>query len=198
MDGIGLGIYKKDLDSWYKTQASIGVGQNSSLLRTLKEAGEIGARAYSMFWGLASGPADRQSNGSLILGRTDEALTGTAGDSFTSNLTYDFTCATGMLVAINDISLNWPNGTDTSIFLGAKSTVMQACLDPDYPGLMTLPVKHWESFLQRAGGRYPGDIESRTLGINYFTMQFEPEGVYVSDYRLSWHSLIITAGFMEI
>jgi hypothetical protein len=176
---IAFGISQEDLDSFYKPQGSIGLGRDSSLLRTLKETGRIGANAYSLFWGLASGPKERQTNGSLLLGGVDEALTGTGTENFASTLTYDFGCSTGMLVAVNDIELNWPNGTDTSIFEDSKSTVMQACLQPDFPGLMTLPRKHWEVFLQQAGGKYPGGQESRTFGINFFTMQFAPDDVYV-------------------
>ncbi|KAF2280233.1 uncharacterized protein EI97DRAFT_477957 [Westerdykella ornata] len=190
INGITIGVPKKDLDQQYKPQAQLGVGKNSSFLIFLKEAGKIGARAYSIFWGLASGPADQQTTGSLILGGIDEALTGVDTKKFTSGFTYDFTCGTGMLVALNDISLNWPNGTDTSIFLGQRSTVMQACLQPDYPGLMTMPLKHWENFVKLAGGNYPGGVESRALGFNFWTMLFEPEGVFYGDLTLSLQNSI--------
>lgn len=179
LEEVYIGVPRRDLNRQYNSQAQLGLARNSSLLQSLKEVGRIGARAYSFHWGLSSGPVDQQTSGSLILGGIDEALTGTGTRNLTSSLAHGSGCPTGMLIAIDDVSLNWPNGTNTSIFVGGKSTLMQACLQLDYPGLMTLPFKYWENFMRLAGGRYPGDTESRSLGMNFWTMLFEPEVVYV-------------------
>jgi hypothetical protein len=83
-----------------------------------------------------------------------------------------------MVITIGDILLNWPNGTDMSIFMGSQSAAIQACISPSFAGLMSLPLSYYNNFWSLAGGTPPDDkTEARSLGINYFTMLFEPNNV---------------------
>jgi hypothetical protein len=117
----------------YSSQAQLGLGRNSTFLRTLASAGGIGTRAYSLFWGLMG---VKQTQGSLVLGGLDKSLIADQDANLTAQLVYTAACPTGMLVTINDILLNWPNGTDQSIFGGSESEVFQACINPNAAGLV--------------------------------------------------------------
>ncbi|KAF2463043.1 uncharacterized protein BDR25DRAFT_385225 [Lindgomyces ingoldianus] len=183
LENFAFGIPNKDLNQAYVSQAQLGLGRNSSLLNTLKKAERISSRAYSIFWGLASGPVNQQTPGSLILGGFDQSLAGN-GENFTAALNYKSNCSTGMLVTINDMSLNWPNGSDMSIFMGSQSSVIQACIAPHFAGLMTMPFDYWNNMRALIGGTYLGDA-MRSKGFNFFTVLFEPDGVYYGDLTIS-------------
>jgi hypothetical protein len=82
-----------------------------------------------------------------------------------------------MIVAITDILLNWPNGMDQSVFMDSHSAAIQACISTGFTGLMSIPYNYYQNFWHLAGGTYPNEIETRSMGINYYTMNFEPDGV---------------------
>ena len=131
-----------------------------------------------MFWGLVGGPAEKQTKGSLVLGGLDKSLIADQNDNFTASLHQGSKCGTGMVVTISDILLNWPNGTENSIFMGSQSAAIQACINPGFTGLMTLPRSYYESFWSLAGGNPPDSVnEARSFGINFFTMLFDPKDV---------------------
>jgi hypothetical protein len=74
-------------------------------------------------------------DGSVVFGGYDRAKT--SGTRYTQNLVLpQVNCLSGMRVTISDLRLDFPNGTVTSI-LGHKQ--INACLQPDYPVLMTIP-----------------------------------------------------------
>ena len=165
---------KENINDRYFSQAILGLGANSSVLDTLKKAGHIGARAYSVFWGLVGGGASSKSSGSLILGGYDSAIAGES-DNYTANLAYK-NCETGLLVTIDDLTINWPNGTDSSLFQGSRNEVMPACIKTAFAGLMTLPDRYWKPLLQLSGAEtLTGNDHDRTWDLNYFTMALKPE-----------------------
>jgi hypothetical protein len=178
LSSFGFGIPQQDLNQAFTSQSQLGLGRNSSFLRALESAGNIGTKAYSIFWGLVGGPAEKQTRGSLILGGLDRSLIADQNDNFTASLYQGSKCGTGMVVTISDILLNWPNGTDTSIFMGSQSAAIQACISPSFAGLMSLPLSYYNKFWSLAGGTSPGDQPyARSFGINYFTMLFDPTDV---------------------
>jgi hypothetical protein len=178
LSSFGFGIPQQDLDQEWTSQAQLGLGSNSSFLRALVSAGDIGTKVYSIFWGLVGGPAEKQTRGSLVLGGLDRSLIADQNENLTASLSQNSKCGTGILVTIGDILLNWPNGTESSIFMGSQSAAIQACVNPSFTGLMNLPRSYYESFLSLAGGTPPdGKSEARSLGINYFTMLFDPQNV---------------------
>lgn len=176
LSSFEFGVPKQDLNQAFTSQSQLGLGRNSSFLRTLVSAGDIGTKVYSMFWGLVGGPTEKQTPGSLILGGLDKSLIANQNDNFTASLFLGGRCGTGMVVTISDILLNWPNGTDMSIFMGSQSAAIQACISPSFAGLMSLPLNYYDSFLSLAGGTPPDNqSEARSLGINFFTMLFDPK-----------------------
>lgn len=159
----------------YSSQAQLGLGRNSTFLRTLATAGDIGTRAYSLFWGLVG---VKQTQGSIVLGGLDKSLIANQDANLTAPLVYSAACPTGMLVTMNNILLNWPNGTDQSIFGGSQSALIQACINPGNSGLMTLPSSYYENFKAYAGGAPPdGKDEARNFGLNFYTMVFNATNV---------------------
>jgi hypothetical protein len=178
LSSFGFGVPQQDLNQAFTSQSQLGLGRNSSFLRALVSAGDIGTKAYSIFWGLVGGPAEKQTRGSLVLGGLDKSLIADQNDNFTASLFRGSGCGTGMVVMISDIILNWPNGTDMSIFMGSKSAAIQACISPSFAGLMSLPLSYYDSFWSLAGGTPPDNkSEARSFGINYFTMLFDPNDV---------------------
>ncbi|KAF2450959.1 acid protease [Karstenula rhodostoma CBS 690.94] len=179
LSSFGFGVPRKDFNQAFASQSQLGLGSNSSFLRALVTAGDIGTKAYSIFWGLVGGPAEKQTRGSLILGGLDKSLIADQNDNFTASLFRSSSCGSGMVVTISDILLNWPNGTDTSIFMGSQSAAIQACISPSFAGLMSLPLSYYNNFWSLAGGIPPDNkSEARSFGINYFTMLFDPNDVY--------------------
>jgi len=157
----------------------MGLGSNSTLLSTLKTAGHIASRTFAIFWGLVGGP--RRVPGSLVLGGYDKAIAGGSAN-YTAPLVFTSDCRTGMLVTINNIELNWPNGSDMSIFGDVITETLPVCIHIDYAGLMTLPDEYWDKFHDLAGGRYfdgsaTEDYQTTSSGLNYNTYLFEPENV---------------------
>lgn len=169
---FSFGNPRDSINPGRKGQAQLGLDRKSSLLNMLKDTGNIGSRAYSIFWGLVGG----KTPGSIVFGGFDDRFAGVATKNFTSNLNFGVKgCESGIVLTVNDMSLNWPNGTETSLF-GSRAESMRACLDTSYPGLMTIPKKYWEAF--RDAAKLPMN-ESRTDGINLFTLTFPSEGLYV-------------------
>ena len=169
-----FGIPRTNMNDRYFSQAIFGLGQNSSVLDSLKKTAHIGARAYSMFWGLVGGPKNSQSSGSLILGGYDSAIAGKS-ENYTANLAYK-DCETGLLVTIDDIEINWPNGTDSSLFQGSRNEIMPACIKTSFAGLMTLPDRYWKPLLSLSGTQTRfNNSHDRSFDLNYFTMVLKPE-----------------------
>lgn len=175
LEAFEFAIPEQDLNQAFTSQSQLGLGRESTFLEALKAAGHIKTKAYAMFWGLVGGPVSKQTPGSLVIGGLDKARIVELADNFTASLYYGSACGTGMLVTISDIELNWPNGTDTSIFMGSQSAAIQACISPSFAGLMSIPSSYYENLFRLAGGRYPGNgKETRSQGMNFFTMLFDP------------------------
>lgn len=178
LSSFEFAIPLKDLNQAFTSQSELGLGRNSSILCALVSGGDIGTKVHSIFWGLVGGPADKQTPGSLILGGLDRSLIADQNDNYTAQLYQGTKCGTGMVVTISDILLNWPNGTDMSIFMGSQSAAIQACISPSFAGLISLPLNYYEYFYSLAGGTPPDHkTEARSLGINYYTMLFDPKDV---------------------
>lgn len=78
-----------------------------------------------------------------------------------------------MVVTITDMALNFPNGTNVSIFPKSLSTALTACIVPDYPVLLTLPSDPFvDNFLKLTDA---ADDHVRSLGINYFALRYSPD-----------------------
>jgi hypothetical protein len=135
-----------------------GLGSNSTILNALKTSGQIASRS----WSRTGATTSTQLNGSFVFVGYDRAKV--SGANYTRSLSSSkSSCSTSMLVTITDIVLYFPNGTGASLFDGAQSVAMAACIVPDYPVLMTMPLDSYfssfesftnTSFTDRSFGEY--------------------------------------------
>ncbi len=179
LDDFPLGIALNDWGAqMYHPQAALGLGMNSTLLNNLKDSGKIASRAWSFFWGRDGGSRSSQLDGSLVLGGYDQAKL--SGKGYVDSLQPSTSpCASQMQVAITDMILNLSNGTNVSIFPGSDSSTLPACIVPDYPVLMTLPLSPYvDNLFEITGGS--GKEHERSYGINFWAMRyFADEKQYV-------------------
>ncbi|KAI9650390.1 hypothetical protein NHQ30_000404 [Ciborinia camelliae] len=162
-----IGIAQADWgEQGYYPQMAMGLGTNSTILNSLYASGEIASRTWSMFWGRTGATAATQLDGSFVFGGYDRAKV--TGANYTSSLTYSNTaCFSGMLVTITDMKLNFPNGTDASIFDGSESSAIRACIEPSYPVLLTVPT---DPFFENFEALTGSNISDRSFGIYYYGM----------------------------
>ncbi|KAM4055245.1 aspartic-type endopeptidase [Hirsutella rhossiliensis] len=140
-DGLNdfpIGIPRLQWDHGYTTLHPLGLGSNSTYLNALRQAGRIGSRVFSIFWGRVWD--DYPVDGALVVGGYDKEKT--IGPNFTAPLDYgDFGdpsgCWTGMKVHITDIQLNNLDGSDVSLL--PSSANMPACIVPQRQSLMEVP-----------------------------------------------------------
>jgi len=162
---IPLGVQRTSWQGQYHRQHLLGFGTNSTLLTALKSAGKIQSRVWSFFWGLQGATAPAQMDGSIVIGGYDKAKV--VGNRTTLPLNTGGKCASGMLITVSQIIMNFPNGTAPDIL---KGNTMSACLVPDFPSLMTIPPVHFEAFQSFAGIVW--ENSARSFGVNFWNMLF--------------------------
>ncbi|KAI1379867.1 acid protease [Hypoxylon crocopeplum] len=182
------------LNDWgaqgYHPMASIGLGANSTLLNQLQESGKIASRTWSFFWGRNGGSSASQIDGSLVFGGYDRAKLSSGGRYIEKLQDSTSPCATQMIVTITDMILNFPNGTNVSIFPASLSTALTACIVPDYPVLMTLPSDPFVSNFFRLTGA--AEDHERSFGINYFALKYSAhENRYDGDMTIKLRSGLV-------
>lgn len=170
LDNFPVGVALADWgEQGYHPQVAVGLGRNSTVLSTLKTAGQIASRSWAMFWGRTGATKETQLDGSFVFGGYDRAKA--VGENFTQPLVYsNSACATGMLVTVSDITLNFDNGTDASLFSGALSDAMAACIVPDYPVLMTIPYNPFFVHFEQLTNAFSF---GRSFGIYYYGMTYK-------------------------
>ncbi|KAI1270375.1 aspartic peptidase domain-containing protein [Xylariaceae sp. FL1019] len=180
-----IGIPRLNWDHGYTMLHAMGMGANSTLLNALYESKQIGARAWSFFWGRESIDPDGSLDGSLVLGGYDQQKT--IGANYSQALDYsDSTgCWTGMKVIIASIQLNFRNGSDIDML--PPNTSLDVCLVPQRQLLLEAPHSlidtfedltgmtnrgtsfglHWTAFLYDAVNSFDGDMTiSLSNGLN--------------------------------
>lgn len=160
------------LNDWgaqgYHPTVAFGLGANSTLLTTLKRTSKIMSRSWGLFWGRNGGTENSQLDGSIVFGGYDRAKV--SGPKYVQALSKSSGCATSLVVTISDMILNFPNGTNVSLFPQSRSTALAACIIPDYPTLLTLPFKPYVENFQ-ALTRMNNDLE-RSFGLNYYSIRY--------------------------
>ncbi|KAL6857415.1 hypothetical protein ACO1O0_004850 [Amphichorda felina] len=151
----------------YVPQHILGMDSGSTFLQALVDGGHIASKSWGFYWGLDGRGSREQSEGSFVLGGYDKAKT--YGDGYTEDLEPSEGCPTGMQVVIRDMTLNFANGTDTSIFPGnSGGQGLIACIDPAVPVLMDLPLEPYFLNWQFATG---WALENgRSTGIDYWNV----------------------------
>jgi hypothetical protein len=135
LTGYPVGIPRQAWDAGYTTLHSLGMGSNSTYLNYLKQAGKIGSRIWSIYWG-RMWTSDNPLDGSVVVGGYDKSKV--IGQNYTQALDYSATgCWTGMKVNIADLVLNNRNGTDFSLFVA--NTVLPVCIVPQRQLLLEAP-----------------------------------------------------------
>ena len=159
----------KDFPIWTKSAGrvphnAIGLGRNSTFLNMLAEQKYIASRTWSLFWGWQGRYEEQQMEGNFVLGGYDKAKV-EGKPNATMDFSDDPACPTGLLVLLSSVTVNHITGGHTSL-LGSKSSVMQACVKPDFemislpPGALdnlkkSLPGKQYG----KSGGMYAGGIK---------------------------------------
>ena len=134
-----IGMPGLSMNTYYNTQAVLGLGPNSTILNALLTTGKIASRSYSWWWGLTGATEFARMDGQMVLGGYDAAKI--RGKNYTQTLSEPTqACHSGMIVTISDIGLGFPNGTIASITSPVQVT---ACILPYYPLILTLP---WDPF----------------------------------------------------
>ncbi|KAI1308324.1 aspartic peptidase domain-containing protein [Xylaria venustula] len=168
LDDFAVGVPLSDwLQQGYHPMMALGLGSNSTFLASLQTGKQIASRVWSMFYGLTGASSDAQLDGALVFGGYDQAKV--SGQGYTQKFQPDPRCESQLLVTIDDIIINFPNGTDVSIVEVTTNGSFPACIVPDYPGLMTLGNNPYfllfEIFTNTS-------IYQRTLGEEYYTMLY--------------------------
>ena len=137
-----LGIAQNDWGAQgYFPQVALGLGPNSTVLNALKSSGRIASRSWGMFWGRTGGTSTTKLDGNFVFGGYDRAKV--QGKNYTKALNEQkSSCSTQLTVTITDMVLNFPNGTDASLFKGIGSV---SC----FPLLSSL-----EHYMQHPGTHY--------------------------------------------
>lgn len=169
LDNLAMGIALSDWDTQgYFAMMGLGLGSNSTVLRVLKESGKIASRTWSFFWGRGFGMSS-QLDGHLIFGGYDRAKV--SGQRYTHPMTPGVAqCESQLVVNVTDLTMNFDNGTDVSIF-GADSNPIPTCINITLPVMMRMPLyPYFENFLEYSDENI-GNM-GRSLGYHYWNMKY--------------------------
>jgi hypothetical protein len=150
----------------YHPMMAVGLGEDSVFLNLLKDTGAILSRTWSMFYGWNGHSANTQSEGTFVVGGYDRAKVSGEGHTFSLSPDRD-DCDSRILVNVEDMILNFRNGTTASMM--GNSRPFEVCIVPDYPVLMTMPLSPYFDNFQSLTQT---DITERTFGIAYYSMLY--------------------------
>lgn len=131
LNDFPLGVPRLQWDHGYSILHPLGMGTNSTYLNALIQAGTIGARVWSLYWG-RMWTNDNPLDGSLVLGGYDERLI--IGQNYTAPLDYSGNCFTGLKTNVVDITLNFRGGKDVKLLTDETP----ACIIPTRQNLLGL------------------------------------------------------------
>lgn len=171
-------------DSNYNPQAVLGLDSGSTLLNALKNGGHIGARIWSMFWGLTGATSSTKMDGNFILGGYDAAKV--SGKAYNYSIDSGDGASCEYMVTIQDMLLNFPNGSASSLFDGVQSQLLQACIDTSFPTLITLPYEPYFANFEKMSGM---TCANRSFGVNYYGIICDADDqLYAGDLTIKMQS----------
>ncbi|KAF4466344.1 aspartic-type endopeptidase [Fusarium albosuccineum] len=158
----------------WSPQHILGMGPDSTLLSSLRNAGRIASKSVGYYWGTDSANSKGDTPGSFVLGGYDRAKT--YGDGHQIEYTLGrVDCLSKMMVSISDLVLNFPNGTSQSIFPSDHDgSTLDACIYPHNPNFMKLGGDPWFDNLLAAIDNKEMD-RSREQGVDYWNILLDPE-----------------------
>lgn len=170
MKDFPIGMPGFDYGNRFDTQANIGLGQNSTMLNTLKTAGHISSRSYSYWWGLNSATPDKSMDGQMVFGGYDAAKV--SGPNITEKIQpWSVNCPSGMMVTISSLLLGFPNGTTADILTPAT---VPACLQPDFPALVE---PAYDPYFERFNDWTMTNYMNNSRGVYWWAPLYDPTNV---------------------
>ncbi|KAH7171161.1 aspartic peptidase domain-containing protein [Dactylonectria macrodidyma] len=166
LDGLPIGIPRMKWDAGYTMLHPLGLGSNSTYLNTLRAAGKIGSRVWSLFWGRMW--VENSINGSLVLGGYDE-------EKSLARITPRHSTMTTLRVILSDIKLNFRDGSDESIF--PSNAALPCCLVPHQQLLLEAPLDYVDKFDEVTGINHT-DI---SYGLHWSARLFDTDDVFDGD-----------------
>lgn len=183
LSNLPMGIPLQDWrQEGYHPMMAIGLGTNSSVLNALKSGKEVLSRTWSMFHGWTGASSRTQHDGTFVFGGYDRAKV--SGRGYSMSMTNHDNCGSQLMVTIGDILLNFPNGTTASLF-ETNTRSFSACITPDYPVLMTIPL---EPYFRKFQSLTETDIVARTGGLAYYSMLYDGDEPYRGDLTIQLQS----------
>ncbi|KAI6321079.1 hypothetical protein MCOR30_008099 [Pyricularia oryzae] len=162
----------------YTPMHAFGLGSNSTVLRALKGSGRISSLSWAFAWGRPTKTAGSKggTDGSVVLGGYDKARIKPRAKRYTQPIVAEKPqqCPSGLVVSINDMELNFPNGTNFSIFPKSRSSAIQACVQPNLPLAVRIPYDPYVDNLLGAMGYTIYDLD-RAFGLNWNNLRFKKE-----------------------
>ena len=167
---VPLGIPLADWNQQgYHPLMAFGLGKKSTILSALISSGDIVSRTWSMFYGWTGDTVRSQLDGTFVFGGYDKAKV--VGDGFSIAMTDNEACDSGLMVTIEDMILNFPNGTTESLFEFSSDSI-SACIMPDYPVLMTIPLDPYFNKFQNLTDTW---LDDRSFGLAYYSMLYSSD-----------------------
>ena len=167
-----VGIFREEssINQGAVITSVLGLGTNSTLLRTLAIAGNIASKTWSYFQGWRGAETEHQMDGHLILGGYDKAKI--IGTNVTLPMQWEPACGSGFVVSITDIVLNLKNGSNPSILGSSQGAAIKACVLPenDY---ISLPYDVWDAFRNTTENEETG---RSFASVGYYTMLVAANG----------------------
>ncbi|KAI1773349.1 acid protease [Hypoxylon cercidicola] len=148
LNSFPLGIPRLLWGTDYTILHPMGMGTNSTILNALVQAGQIGSRVWSIFWGRMWVDEQHALDGSIVFGGFDQQKI--AGKNYTLPLDFsDTRCWTGMKVRISRIALNFLDGYDHNLL--PPSSSIDACIVPQRQLLLEAQGFILNTFEQQTG-----------------------------------------------
>ncbi|VUC32510.1 unnamed protein product [Clonostachys rosea] len=156
---IPIGIPREDWDTGHSTLHPLGLGSNSTFLNKLRKTGWTFSRVFSLYWG--SNWNSRPIEGHVVMGGYDKKRI--IEPNVTAPLKYgDYStsdgCFTGIRIVISDITVNFTDGSNKSIF--PNQDKLHACLAPQRPSLLEAPREYLDKFEEVTGTKHNGNTST--------------------------------------
>ncbi|KAK3291752.1 aspartic peptidase domain-containing protein [Chaetomium fimeti] len=170
-----MGVATDDLGKQaYYPQMTLGLGSNSTLLNALKASGKIASRTFSFFAGRFGRIPSGHVDGAVAFGGYDKAKVTGRGHTFPFSRG-SVGCESDMVVSISDIELNFPDGTDMSLFEGSRSQSITTCISPSLPVFMNMPLRPYvEKMLALSNESLTIFDLQRSTGLNFWNLRYLP------------------------
>ncbi|KAI1171737.1 aspartic peptidase domain-containing protein [Nemania sp. FL0916] len=181
-EAFPFGVPRLSWDHGYTINHAMGLGSNSTLLNTLVQAGQIGSRVWSIFWGRMWVDPEDAMDGTLVLGGYDSQKV--ISKNYTQPLDFSNAtgCWTGMKVHISGVQLNARTGDNVELL--PPNTAIATCLVPQRQLLLEGPGVIVENFENSTGMSSIG----RSFGLHWSSYLYENTDIFDGDMTISLSS----------